>query len=99
MCNLVSERDRARVREKDRDREKRERVRERERVGHYRSKVFFYRKQGQGLNRIPGLRMSYLDVGTAPQLLDHGDQHGEEEGGRNSSRKHTFYSLTYILYQ
>ena len=41
----------------------------------------------------------YLDVGTAPQLLDHGDQHGVEEGGRNSSRKHTFYTLTYILYQ
>ena len=92
MCNLVSERDRARVREKERDKEKRERE-----EGTIQIKIF-YHKQGRGLNRVPGQRRSYLGVGIYEQLLDHADQHGEEEGGRNSSRKRTFYSLTYILY-
>ena len=82
-----------RVREKERDKEKRERE-----EGTIQIKIF-YHKQGRGLNRVPGLRRSYLGVCIHEQLLDHGDQHGEEEGGRNSSRKHTFYSLTHILYQ
>ena len=101
LCHLISERERATVREKGREKEKNERLRERERKsGTLQIKIFFYRKQCRGLNRVPGLRRSYLGAGIYEQLLDHGDQHGVEEGGRNSSRKHTtFYSLTYILYQ